>query len=111
MKKAKLGIVTTLAAAAVSLGLAIPASATSIVQCDSCGGSNIVNGCDISTKWLTTRPQNIRRQPNLSGGIIGTVPTGACLRSSDYSVDSRGVGWIYTTHRGKSGWVSTMYLR
>jgi hypothetical protein len=111
MRNSKLRLATTISAITLSICAAAPAVAAPALTAHSYPLVGNAATCDLSWKWQTTTTVNLRNAPTLRGSIKGTVPSGACLVASDTGTDSRGVMWIYTSYRGKSGWISTMNLR
>lgn len=64
-----------------------------------------------ATTYYTTGSVNMRVGPDRDYRSIKTIPKGTKLTSKGSDVDWRGVKWIYCSYNGKSGWVSTRYLK
>jgi uncharacterized protein YgiM (DUF1202 family) len=92
-----------------SVGVALPAFANTDILKESTSVTLAKgNKCDLSP--YTTAVANLRSSPSLSGKIKGSIPAGKCVPLSSVKWDSRGVFWVYTTYKGKSGWVSSRNL-
>ena len=59
----------------------------------------------------TTGKVTMRSESSLSGKSLKSIKKGVKLKYKAVATDDRGVYWIKVTYKGKTGWISTKYVK
>ena len=69
------------------------------------------SGGTASGSLTTTGKVNLRAGAGLNYSSLGTIDKGVSLNYDSYATDNRNVIWYRVSYSGKTGWVSSKYLK